>query len=212
VLQEGEFSRVGENRTARVNVRVIAATNKNLARAVKRGAFREDLYYRLNVINIHIPPLKERLEDIPELVSHFIARFNEKFSKSIEGISPDALSVFSLYEWPGNVRELENLMERTVIFCDEAVVQRQHLQEPLKSLLKSLKPEENTGDLTSRIYKDAKNIIVRKFNENYIKELVRKSGGNISEAARRSGLDRSVIYRLIRKYDVLIGEGKTDEE
>lgn len=212
VLQEGEFSRVGENRTARVNVRVIAATNKNLARAVKRGAFREDLYYRLNVINIHIPPLKERLEDIPELVSHFIARFNEKFSKSIEGISPDALSVFSLYEWPGNVRELENLMERTVIFCDEAVVQRRHLQEPLKSLLKSMKPEENTGDLTSRIYKDAKNIIVRKFNENYIKELVRKSGGNISEAARRSGLDRSVIYRLIRKYDVLIGEGKTDEE
>ncbi len=193
-----------------MNVRVIAATNRNLSRAVKRGAFREDLYYRLNVININIPPLRERLEDIPDLVSHFIARFNEKYANNTKGISSDALAVFSHYGWPGNVRELENLMERTIIFCDEPLIQRQHLQEPLKSLLKPLKFETTSESITDQAYKAAKNRIVREFNEHYIRELVLKCGGNISEAARKSGLDRGMIYRLIRKYDLLI-EGESEE-
>ena len=207
VLQEGEFSRVGDNRTVKVQVRLIAATNRNLEHAVKQGRFREDLFYRLNVINIKVPPLRKRLEDIPLLADHFIAQFNEKFGKKIEGISPDALIYFSQYEWPGNVRELENLMERVIVFCEESVIRPRHLKEPLKALvdLSELNGDE-LKDLESCSYKEAKNIIVKRFNRDYFSGLLTKYHGNVSEAARRSGIDRSSFYRLLRKYDIPIVE------
>lgn len=115
VLQEGEFERLGNPSTIKVNVRVIAATNRDLAKAVQTGIFREDLYYRLNVFPITSPPLRERKEDIPMLVSYFLKKFGEKIGKSVQSISPDALTTLQQYHWPGNVRELENMMERAVI-------------------------------------------------------------------------------------------------
>ncbi len=131
VLQESEFERVGGIRTIEVNVRLIAATNADLAGETERGSFREDLYYRLAVVPIRIPPLRERQEDIPLLVEHFLERFNEKLGKSISSVSPDALSRLISHGWPGNIRELENLMERTVLFCDNNVIRLQDLPDSL---------------------------------------------------------------------------------
>jgi DNA-binding NtrC family response regulator len=118
VLQESEFERVGGIKTIKVDVRLVTATNRDLAQEVAGGGFREDLYYRLNVVPIHIPPLRERREDVPMLVSHFIAKFNERLKKQIAGITPEAVQRLAAYHWPGNIRELENMMERTILFCE----------------------------------------------------------------------------------------------
>ena len=118
VLQESEFERVGGIKTIKVDVRLVTATNRDLLAEVGAGAFREDLFYRLNVVPIHIPPLRERREDIPLLADHFIAKFNDRLKKEIAAITPEAVERLVAYQWPGNIRELENLMERTVLFCE----------------------------------------------------------------------------------------------
>ena len=120
VLQESEFERVGGIKTIKVDVRLITATNRDLAAEITTGGFRDDLYYRLNVVPIHLPPLRERREDIPLLVDHFIARFNERLKKKIAGAAPEALERLVSHQWPGNIRELENVIERTILFCDDA--------------------------------------------------------------------------------------------
>ncbi len=201
VIQEGEFSRVGETVSRRVKVRIIAATNRNLEQAVRSGAFREDLFYRLNVISINVPPLRKRIEDIPDLVEFFLSKFNKKFGRNISSVSSDALAVFAEYDWPGNVRELENLMERTFIFCDDDAMRVHHLQEPLKTIA-GLSKTNAVPDLTDLNYKDAKDAVVRRFGREYFEELLEKCEGNISEAARRSGIDRGCFYRLIKKFNV----------
>jgi len=117
-IQEHEFERVGGLRTLRVNVRLITATNKDLQRCVTEGTFREDLFYRLNVVSVRLPPLRERVEDIPPLCAHFVERFNERLGRRIEGFEPEALAALRRHHWPGNVRELENLAERCVLFSD----------------------------------------------------------------------------------------------
>jgi len=122
VLQESEFERVGGIKTIKVDVRLITATNRDLAAEITTGGFRDDLYYRLNVVPIHLPPLRERREDIPLLVDHFIARFNERLKKQIAGAAPEALERLVSHQWPGNIRELENVIERTILFCDDAQI------------------------------------------------------------------------------------------
>ncbi len=126
-LQESEFERVGGIRTMKVDVRLIAATNADLAKETEGGNFREDLYYRLAVVPIRIPPLRERHEDIPLLVEHFLTRFNEKLGKQVESMAPEAMDALIAHSWPGNIRELENLMERTLLFCDHAVIRVEDL-------------------------------------------------------------------------------------
>src|SRR5690349_2863600 len=118
VLQESEFERVGGIKTIKVDVRLITATNRDLQKECAAGNFREDLYYRLNVVPIHIPPLRDRREDIPLLVEHFVSKFNDRLKKNIEGIEPDALAALVQYHWQGNIRELENVLERTILFCE----------------------------------------------------------------------------------------------
>jgi DNA-binding NtrC family response regulator len=122
VLQESEFERVGGIKTIKVDVRLITATNRDLAAEITSGGFREDLYYRLNVVPIHLPPLRERREDIPQLVNHFITRFNERLKKQIGGIEPEAIERLVCHHWPGNIRELENVIERTILFCDSSMI------------------------------------------------------------------------------------------
>jgi two-component system, NtrC family, response regulator AtoC len=122
VLQESEFERVGGIKTIKVDVRLITATNRDLAAEIATGGFREDLYYRLNVVPIHLPPLRERREDIPQLVNHFITRFNERLKKQINGIEPEAVERLVSHHWPGNIRELENVIERTILFCDSNMI------------------------------------------------------------------------------------------
>ena len=130
-LQESEFERVGGIKTIHVDVRLVAATNADLSRATEEGRFREDLYYRLNVVPIRIPSLRERQEDIPLLVSHFLKRFNEKLGKNLDALAPDALERLRRHTWPGNIRELENLLERTVLFCDHPIIQVADLPDDL---------------------------------------------------------------------------------
>jgi two-component system NtrC family response regulator/two-component system response regulator HydG len=125
-LQDREFERVGGNKRMKVDVRLIAATNKDLEKAVEEKTFRQDLYYRLNVITIQMPPLREKIMDVPLLVDHFIKKYSEENKKQFDGISPDALALLMAYDWPGNVRELENMVERAVVMCNQQVIGRQH--------------------------------------------------------------------------------------
>jgi DNA-binding NtrC family response regulator len=139
VLQESEFERVGGIKTIKVDVRLITATNRDLAAEIVSGGFRDDLYYRLNVVPIHLPPLRERREDIPLLVDHFLTRFNERLKKQITGMEPDALLQLVAHAWPGNIRELENVMERTILFCENPLIRLNNLPpELVGSLLASV--------------------------------------------------------------------------
>ena len=127
VLQESEFERVGGIKTIKVDVRLVTATNRDLLHEIEEETFREDLFYRLNVVPIHIPPLRDRREDIPLLAEHFIAKFNDRLKKQITGITPDAVACLIAYHWPGNIRELENLMERTMLFCEGPLIRARDL-------------------------------------------------------------------------------------
>ena len=133
VLQEKEFERVGESTPQKVDVRVIACTNKDLKEKVKRGEFRQDLYYRLKVVEVALPPLRDRLEDLPLLVDHFRRNFNERFSKAIEGISSEVLGRFMDYGWPGNVRELEHVMEHAFVLCHGGTITLKHLPADIRN-------------------------------------------------------------------------------
>ncbi|MFC1474511.1 sigma-54-dependent transcriptional regulator [bacterium] len=201
VLQEGEFTRVGDSKPRKVDVRVIAATNRDLEQMVSDGHFREDLFYRLNVITIHVPPLEDRLEDLPLFVNHFIEQFNVRLSKNTSSVSDEVLTLFANYSWPGNVRELENVMERIMTFCDEPTIVIDHVPEPLKKKIERQKVEDMER-LISRTYKDAKTQVMIQFNRDYLQTLIEKCDGNISKASRISGMDRGCFYRLMKKYNL----------
>jgi two-component system response regulator AtoC len=134
VLQESEFERVGGIKTIKVDVRLVTATNRDLTHEIAEEEFREDLFYRLNVVPIHIPPLRERREDIPLLAEHFITKFNERLKKHITAISSEAIACLTSYHWPGNIRELENMMERTILFCEGPEIRARDLPPELAQL------------------------------------------------------------------------------
>ena len=188
VLQEREFERLGGTKTIKVDVRLIAATNKDLRAALEQGTFREDLYYRLNVVPIDIPPLRERKEDIPDLARHFLARFTRENSKDIKNITPAAVGRLMEYHWPGNVRQLENTIERAVALVAGQVIDVGdiHLDsggpKPVSNAVAPLLPEGMTLEL---------------WEDEIIKEALRRAHGNKSQAARLLGLSRNALrYRL----------------
>jgi two-component system response regulator AtoC len=153
VLQESEFERVGGIKTIKVDVRLITATNRDLAAEIATGGFRDDLYYRLNVVPIHLPPLRERREDIPLLVDHFLARFNERLKKQVTGAEPEAIDRLISHQWPGNIRELENVIERTILFCEGPLIRLADLPGELGGTLHPAMPapvpEERAPSATS---------------------------------------------------------------
>lgn len=198
VLQEGEIRRVGDTHAKHVDVRILAATNKNLGDLIKQGTFREDLYYRLNVINIHVPALRERFEDIPLLAYHFLHQFSHRMEKKVDKISVDALQALQSYLWPGNVRELENVMERAVVLANDPQVTAKQL--PSKVLSTSFYSVPKTEDDLSQLsYQEAKKRALNIFNRSYIINLLEKSQGNITAAAEKAGMDRSNFRKIIRK-------------
>ena len=142
-IQEGELERVGGIATTEVNVRLIAATNQDLRERIAEGQFREDLYYRLNVVHVHLPPLRERDEDLELLLDHFLARNNDRLGKKVTRVSPEALAVLRAYPWPGNIRELENVVERCVLFCDDEEVRVEHLPPDVTGA----RAEASTGEI-----------------------------------------------------------------
>ncbi|HPD55827.1 MAG TPA: sigma 54-interacting transcriptional regulator [Smithellaceae bacterium] len=188
VLQEKVFERVGESTPRKVDVRVIASTNRNLKEKVKKGEFREDLFYRLMVVEVALPPLRERLEDLPLLVDHFIHRFNEEFKKEIEGISRDVLNKFMEYSWPGNVRELEHALEHAFILCRGKVIALEHLPVAIRDF-----------GLSGKIKEIGKTAVKKPTSEQKIMEAIDKAGGNKAKAARLLGINRRTLYRKISK-------------
>ncbi len=188
VLQEKEFERVGETIPQKVNVRVIACTNKDLKEKVRQGEFRHDLYYRLKVVEVSMPPLRDRLEDLPLLVEHFRCAFNRRFEKSIEGISNEVLSRFMAYHWPGNVRELEHVMEHAFVLCHGGVITLTHLPQDIR--------KERGGHT---IY-PSKPIEKKSMGAQDILDALNHTGWNKAKAARLLGIGRRTIYRKIEAY------------
>jgi DNA-binding NtrC family response regulator len=190
VLQEREFERLGGTKTLKVDIRMIAATNRDLRAALEEGTFREDLYYRLNVVPIDIPPLREHKEDIPELVNHFLARFVAENEKEITGITPAALAVLMEYHWPGNVRQLENSVERAVALSAGPVIDAKDIHLDAG--------HGRTGATSSA----ADNFLpagmtLEQWEDNMVREALRRANGNKSQAARLLGLSRNALrYRL----------------
>jgi two-component system, NtrC family, response regulator HydG len=203
-LQEREIERVGGNETIKVDVRVVSATNRNLEKMIEEGEFREDLYYRLNVFPINLPPLRDRLEDLPILANHFIAKFARQMGVPASGAGADGLAKLREYNWPGNVRELENIIERAMILSRGAPLGAGHLDfgrraqapnqsgpVPVAQAAPAAAPAEDGKSLAERLLDSERKEIVA---------AVEKSRGNIASAARQLGINRSTLYYRLRKH------------
>ena len=195
VLQSREFERVGGTRTIKVDIRILAATNQDLEEALKSGKFREDLYYRLNVVQIHIPPLRERKDDIPLLLDHFVAFFNERKKKNIQGFSSDAMKLLMDYRWPGNVREIENLIERLAILKGSGIIEIQDLPEKISTV-----PTTASGPI-SRFPDEGVDLTmeINEFENRLILSAMEKANGVKSRAAHLLRLNRTTLVEKMKK-------------
>jgi two-component system nitrogen regulation response regulator NtrX len=196
-LDEHRFEPVGASQAIQVDVRVIAATNKNLEQEIERGNFREDLFYRLNVIPFTVPPLRERAEDIPPLAAHFLREFATAYGRKPKELSKDALDTLMAYAWPGNVRELRNLMERLVILYPQHRIEARHLPLGALKRTQSSKPWDGFGSLHEVKEAAEREYILRKLEE---------TGGNVTRAAESLGLERSHLYRKMRSLGIATKE------
>jgi DNA-binding NtrC family response regulator len=198
VLQERHVRRVGGTRFTPLNVRVIAASNQDLEGLCKRGTFREDLYYRLNVIALTLPPLRDRGEDILLLANDFLTRFAQRVraeAATVPTINPSAADLLLRYSWPGNVRELRNVMERAAVLVDGATVTIAHLPERFLALA-----ERDPFQPESNLFKQAKQQAVQSFERNFLVDLLKRNDGHMSRAAREAGVDRKTIERMVKKH------------
>ncbi|HHY13289.1 MAG TPA: sigma-54-dependent Fis family transcriptional regulator [Thermoanaerobacterales bacterium] len=187
VLQEKEFQRVGGTQTIKVDFRLLTSTNRDLLTLIDKGLFREDLYYRLNVVPIYIPPLRERKEDIPLLAFHFLGKFSREMSKKISDFSPDAYTKLMNYDWPGNVRELKNIVERCVVFAKESIIKAKEI--PLES---------NENNYSSNNIKEA----VEQYERDFIIKALEENSWNITKTAEKIGIARKNLHMKINKYDI----------
>ncbi len=194
VLQEREFYRIGGTKTIPVKCRIIAATNKDLEKMVEEGSFREDLFYRINVIHIKVPPLRERKEDIPLLVKHFLNKFNRINYKNIVDVDEDVMEIFMEYDWPGNVRELENAVERAVVMCQHDIIKKEHLPP---RILKKLSKKSTTQDFSlsdTNLFEIEKRIILKVLEE---------TNWNQTKAAEKLGISRKQLRTKMKNFGLL---------
>ncbi len=196
VLQSGEYSRVGEPESRYCDVRVVAASNQDLQRLVVQGKFRADLYYRLNVIRLHLPPLRERPGDVPLLADYFLRLFAKTYHKPNINLSPAVNAVLSQHDYPGNIRELENILHRAVIFCRGSQI-----------LLRDLPPELTAQGMTlgrsrRKGFHEAKSDAVEEFERGYLTSTLRRCGGIVSRAADRAGLSERVFHEKLKRYGI----------
>jgi two-component system response regulator AtoC len=205
VLEEGSFMRLGGTRPIKVNVRLIAATNADLKEAVARGAFREDLYYRLNVVPLYLPPLRERVEDIVPLALELMQHFNRELKKKFTGYTPAAAELLQRYPWPGNIRELKNVIERTMILTPEGDIDATSLPEEIREYARSLAgpgSETNAGDVSSSrgSHRNGHRLVtLREVEDHYIQEVLAASGNNKTQAARILGIHPTSLLRRLKK-------------
>lgn len=195
-LQEQEFNRLGDTATTKVDVRVLSATNSDLKQAVKGGSFREDLYYRLNVVNIHLPPLRERRMDIPLLAAHFITLQNRKFGTGVKGLDSEAMAAIAQYDWPGNIREMKNVIEASMAMEGEGYLSLSTLAQFIdmpEDVCNRPLDEQTGGDYSSAM---------AKFEAEYLRGLLSRYGWNVDAAARDAGMNMATMYRKIKKYSL----------
>jgi len=195
-LQERRIDRVGGLQSHQVDVRVIAATNVDLGKAVEKGTFREDLFYRLNVIPIHLPPLRDRVDDIPLLVEHFLHRFNERLGKEVRRVAPDAMAALLEHPWPGNIRELENLMERSVLLSEGDTI---HLAD-LPGLRRGAVATTDGEDIDDMGLKEYVRVHTAKLERTRIQRVLEAEDGNVTRAARRLGISRKSLQTKMKEY------------
>lgn len=196
-LQEQEFTRVGETTPTRVDVRVISATNADLKEAVKKGEFREDLYYRLNVVNLHLPPLRERIEDIPLLAAHFIHLQNIKFGTTIKGFEKDAMQVLCSFQWPGNIRQLKNVIEACMAMEGSDYISLETLGQVIE-LPETLHVATQAGPVL--MAEEPYTAALERFERDLLRDLLKKHGGAVDSAAKEAGMNMATLYRKIKKY------------
>jgi nitrogen regulation protein NR(I) len=209
-LQESEFERVGGVKTIRVDVRLVAATNSDLKKEIAAGAFREDLYYRLNVVPIRLPALRERREDIPLLVQHFVRKFDERLKKSVLGPEPEALEILSNHPWPGNIRELENVIERAVLFCDGTSLRAADLPSELQqtpdpppvtptAARTPAQPAAEGGEAPSDGQKEKVKAAMTRLERELIVKALEQTGGNVTHAARLLKISRKGLQLKMKE-------------
>jgi PAS domain S-box-containing protein len=191
VLQEREYEPLGATSPRKANVRIIAATNKDLSALLARGTFREDLYYRINVVKIELPPLSGRREDIPLLVDHFINQFNLKKGRRIMGVSAEVMRMFMAYEFPGNVRELENIIEHASVLCHGSQIEREHVPKEFANMYR-----EESASVAKPFGR------LKETETNEIIEALKRHGGNRSRAAAELGINKSTLWRKMKKYNL----------
>ncbi len=196
-LQEKEYRQLGSAKTRRADVRIIAATNVDLNEAVREGTFRQDLFYRLNIIHLALPPLRKRREDIPLLAQHFLDECAEEQGKKVIDFAPEAIIKLSLYDWPGNVRELENIVKRAVIFSKGDTIQQEEIDLPIAQYPSH--PES---------FQAEKARVVAEFESRYMREILEAHQGNITQAAKAAGKNRRAFWELIRKYNIDVSNYK----
>ena len=200
VLQDGELRRVGETVTRRVNVRVLAATNKDLRERIRKNAFREDLYFRLNVIQIKLPPLRERMDALPNLIDFFVDKFSHRLGKRVSGVDESARLLLDQYDYPGNIRELENIVEHAVIMADEAVIRAHDLPDHVSAGAKRLAlPYRSELDF----------VTLEQMERRLIIDTLTKCKGNQTVAAKKLGISRSTLWRKISKHGIDLSQFET---
>jgi transcriptional regulator with GAF, ATPase, and Fis domain len=191
VLQEREFTRVGGTKSIKLDVRIVAATNRDLEEGIRKGTFREDLYYRLNVVSLRMPPLRDRRKDIIQLAQYFVQKHSARAGRRVTGVSPEASAFLQQYDWPGNVRELENAIERAVVLGSTEAILPDDLPEPVLD-------RGTPAELAPATYHEA----VREAKRQIVRKSVEQAGGNYAEAARRLGVNVTYLHRLIRNLDL----------
>jgi DNA-binding NtrC family response regulator len=201
MLEERKIRRVGGQKEIDIDVRIIAATNKDLEKEVASGRFREDLFYRLNTMQVQIPPLRERTDDIMPLLEHYLTGLCEKENKPIKNFSPDAKELLKAHPWPGNVRELQNMIGRAYYLCSANIIQKEDLP---KYIVKDSAPV--SSNILNLQYKEAKEQTIAEFEAEYLSYHLKKNKGNISRTALVCGLDRRSLHRLIAKYNIIYKE------
>ena len=206
-LQDGEIRRVGDSVPIAVDVRVVAATNVDLKKAVVEGRVREDFFYRLNVVAIHLPPLRERVTDIPALAAHFIAKHAERMGRAAASLTNEAMELLCAYPWPGNIRELENVIARAVVLSKGSTLEASSLPQNLRAA-----PVDTSGfSIDGLPFTEAKRLQVEQFERRYLSAKMKAADGNITKAAELAGLDRSNFRRLLKSHGFLAKADELDE-
>ena len=204
VIQEREFKAVGDTRTQSANFRLVTATNKDLKAMVAAGTFREDLFYRINIFPIQIPPLRERRDDIPSLAFHFLKVFGAELGKEVTEFSEGAMSALVHYDWPGNVRELENSVHRAAILATDKVIRQGHLTNIISMLPRLDFDVPRTGDELKRIKKVAREKSVESIEKLFVLEALKRNAWNVTKSAEETGMQRANFQALMKKYDIRI--------